>query len=201
MWTPQQIEAICNFAKDRNFKVHMDGARIFNASVAQNVDVREFTRHVDTVMFCLSKGLSAPIGSLLLGERDFINRARRYRKMLGGGMRQAGIIAAPGIVALERMVDRLKDDHANAKMLAHGLANIRGISLKVSQVETNIIIYDVSGLGVNAERWVKGLQEFGVRAGAQEGGRVRMVTHRGIEREDIEYTLEVAEKLANQIRT
>jgi threonine aldolase len=121
--------------------------------------------------------------------------------MLGGGMRQAGIIAAPGIVALERMVDRLKDDHANAKMLAHGLANIRGISLKVSQVETNIIIYDVSGLGVNAERWVKGLQEFGVRAGAQEGGRVRMVTHRGIEREDIEYTLEVAEKLANQIRT
>jgi threonine aldolase len=120
--------------------------------------------------------------------------------MLGGGMRQAGIIAAPGIVAIEKMVDRLKDDHANARRLAQGLADIQAISLNVSQVQTNIVIYDVSGLGVNADNWVTRLQEFGVRAGAEEGGRVRMVTHRGIEREDIEYALQVAEKVASQIR-
>jgi len=200
VWSPSQIKALCDFAETRGLNVHMDGARIFNAAIAQNLDVRELTRHVDSLMFCLSKGLSAPIGSLVVGSREFIDRARRCRKMLGGGMRQAGIIAAPGIIAIEKMVDRLKDDHENAKLLARGLSKIDGISLDLDRVQTNIIPYDVSGLRVNANEWTSKMRDFGVKAGAVEAARVRMVTHRGIEKEDIEYALEVAEKVARQIR-
>jgi threonine aldolase len=200
MWSPPQMNAVFGLAKSHGLSVHMDGARIFNAAVAQNLDVREFTRYVDTLMFCLSKGLSAPIGSLAVGDREFIDRARRFRKMLGGGMRQAGVIAAPGIIAIEKMVDRLKDDHANAKLLARGLAKIEGISLDPTNVQTNIVLYDVSGLGVVAKEWVAKMGEFGVKAGAQEGGRVRMVTHRGVEKEDIEYTLSTADNVAKQIK-
>ena len=200
MWSPSQIKAVFDFAKTRGLRIHMDGARIFNAAVAQNLDVREFTRYVDTLMFCLSKGLSAPVGSLVVGDRDLIDRARRYRKMLGGGMRQAGVIAAPGIIAIEKMVDRLKDDHANARLLATGLSKIQGISLNVSHVQTNIVLYDVSDLGVNAKEWVAKMGEHGVKAGAVEGGRVRMVTQRGIEKDDIEYTLDAAEEVANRIK-
>jgi threonine aldolase len=199
VWTPSQTKAVFDLAKRHGLNVHMDGARIFNAAVAQGIDVRELTRHVDTLMFCLSKGLSAPVGSLVVGDQEFIDRARRYRKMLGGGMRQAGIIAAPGIIAIEKMVDRLKDDHANAKMLAEGLAKIDGISLDLSHVQTNIVFYDVTGLGIDAEKWVAKMKEFGVKAGAVDSGRVRMVTHRGIEKEDIEYTLSAAEKAARQL--
>jgi threonine aldolase len=199
VWSPSQMRDVYDFAKRHGLNVHLDGARIFNAAVAQDLDVREFTRYADTMMFCLSKGLSAPIGSLAVGSREFIDRARRYRKMLGGGMRQAGVIAAAGIVAVEKMVDRLKDDHANAQTLAIGLAKVNGISLDPSQVQTNIVVYDVTGLGTNAEKWVAKMKEFGVKAGAQEGGRVRMVTHRGIEKEDIEYTLSAAEKAAQQL--
>jgi threonine aldolase len=200
VWSPAEMKDVFDFAKSHGLKVHLDGARIFNAAVAQDLDVRELTRHVDTLMFCLSKGLSAPIGSLVVGDQEFIDRARRYRKMLGGGMRQAGVIAAPGIIAIEKMVDRLKDDHANAKLLARGLATIDGISLDPAQVQTNIVLCDVSGLGVSAGEWVAKMNEFGVKAAAQEAGRVRMVTHRGIEREDIEHTLSVAENLARQTR-
>ena len=200
VWSPSQIKTLCEFAKTRKLNVHMDGARIFNAAVAQNIDVRELTRYVDTLMFCLSKGLSAPVGSLVVGSRSLVDRARRYRKMLGGGMRQAGIIAAPGIIAIEKMIDRLKDDHENAKRLARGLSKINGISLDLDHIQTNIVRYDVSGLGIAAIEWTARLRDLGVKAGAQEAGSVRMVTHRGIEKEDIEYTLEVVEKVAKQIR-
>jgi threonine aldolase len=200
VWSPSQMKRVSDLAKSRGLKVHLDGARIFNAAVAQDLDVREFTRYVDTLMFCLSKGLSAPIGSIAVGEHEFIDRARRYRKMLGGGMRQAGVIAAPGIIAIEKMVDRLKDDHTNAKLLARGLAGIEGISLDPAHVQTNIVVYDVSGLGLSAGEWVMRMNESGVKAGALEGGRVRMVTHRGIEKEDIEHTLNVAENVARQVR-
>jgi len=200
VWSPSRIKTLCEFAKTRRLNVHMDGARIFNAAVAQNIDVRELTRYVDTVMFCLSKGLSAPVGSLVVGSRSLVDRARRYRKMLGGGMRQAGIIAAPGIIAIEKMIDRLKDDHENAKLLARGLSKIGGISLDLDHIQTNIVRYDVSGLQITASEWTAGMRDFGIKAGAQEAGRVRMVTHRGIEKEDIEYTLEIAEKVAKQIR-
>jgi threonine aldolase len=200
VWSPSQIKAVCDFAKTRELNIHMDGARIFNAAVAQNVDVRELTRYVDTLMFCLSKGLSAPIGSLVVGSREVVDRARRYRKMLGGGMRQAGIIAAPGIIAIEKMIDRLKDDHENAKVLARGLSKIEGISLDLDWVQTNIVIYDISALRITASEWASRMRDLGVKVGAQEAGRVRMVTHRGIEKEDIEYALEAAEKAAKQIR-
>jgi len=201
IWSPSQIKAVSELAKSRGLRVHMDGARIFNAAVALGLDVREFTRHVDTLMFCLSKGLSAPIGSLVVGEREFVDRARKYRKMLGGGMRQAGVIAAPGIIAIEKMVERLKDDHANAQMLAAGLSKIEGIAVDLPRVQTNIILYDVSGLGVDGRNWVAELNKRGVKAGAQELGRVRMVTHRGIEKEDVERALEVAEEAAREIRS
>jgi threonine aldolase len=200
VWTPSQTKAVSDFAHDRHLKVHMDGARIFNAAIAQAIDVRELTQHVDTLMFCLSKGLSAPIGSMVVGDREFVENARRYRKMLGGGMRQAGVIAAAGIIAIEKMVDRLKDDHANAKMLAKGLMSIEGISIDPTLVQTNIVLYDVSGLGIDGEKWCAKLNESGVKAGAVEANRIRMVTHRGIEREDIEYALSVAGKAAEDTR-
>ena len=196
IWTPPQTKAVFDLAHERGLKVHMDGARIFNAAVAQNIDVRELTQFVDSMMFCLSKGLSAPIGSIAVGDRQFIENARRYRKMLGGGMRQAGVIAAAGIIAIEKMVDRLRDDHTNAQILAKGLASTEGISVDLSQVQTNIVVCDVAGLGITGERWIAKLNEFGVKAGALEGSRVRLVTHRGIEKEDIEYALRVVEKTA-----
>jgi threonine aldolase len=181
-------------------KVHLDGARIFNAAVAQNIDVRELTQYVDSMMFCVSKGLSAPVGSLAVGDPEFIDKARRYRKMLGGGMRQAGVIAAAGIIAIEKMIERLKDDHANAQTLAKGLASIEGIKIDPAHVQTNIVVYDVTALAKSGEEWVGKLSESGVKAGALEGGRVRMVTHRGIEEDDIEYTLGVTEKIASNAR-
>ena len=197
-WTPSQTKAVFDFAHGKGLKVHMDGARIFNAAVAQDIDVREFTQFVDSMMFCLSKGLSAPIGSLAVGDRHFIDSARRYRKMLGGGMRQAGVIAAAGIIAIEKMVDRLRDDHANAQMLAKGLASTKGIS--VDPVQTNIVVCDVAGLGITGEKWISKLNELGVKVGALEGNRVRLVTHRGVEKDDIEYALGVSEKVAAEIR-
>ncbi len=200
VWTPSQTRAVFDFAHERGLKVHMDGARIFNAAIAQNIDVKELTRFVDSMMFCLSKGLSAPIGSLAVGDREFINSARRYRKMLGGGMRQAGVIAAAGIIAIEKMVDRLKDDHSNAQMLSKGLMSIEGISIDPSQVQTNIVAYDVSGLGIDGGAWIAKLNESGVKAGALEGSRVRMVTHRGIESDDIEYALGVMKTTAEKMR-
>jgi threonine aldolase len=200
IWTPSQTRAVYDLAHSRGLKVHMDGARIFNSAVAQSLDVRELTQYADSMMFCLSKGLSAPVGSLAVGDREFVDEARRYRKMLGGGMRQAGVIAAAGIIAIEKMVNRLRDDHANAQTLATGLASIEGITIDPTHVHTNIVIYDVSGVGTTGDRWVARLGESGVKAGALEDNRVRMVTHRGIEREDIEYTLGVAEKAAGEMR-
>ena len=199
-WAPSQIKAVSDFAHSKGLKVHMDGARVFNAAVAQNIDVKELTQYVDSMMFCLSKGLSAPIGSLAVGDRRFIDSARRYRKMLGGGMRQAGVIAAAGIVAVEKMVDRLRDDHSNAQTLAQGLASIEGISLEPADVQTNIVVYNVAGLGISGDEWVSKLNEFGVKAGGLEGSRVRMVTHRGIEEDDIEYALGVAKKAAAEVK-
>jgi threonine aldolase len=200
IWHPTDIKAVADVAKKHGLKIHMDGARVFNAAVALGVDVRELTKDVDCLMFCLSKGLSAPIGSLAVGDTEFISRARKNRKMLGGGMRQAGIIAAAGIIAIEKMVDRLKDDHANAQLLARGLAKIDGVAIDPHEVETNIVNYDVSGLGLDGKSWVRELNTRNIKAGAQEGGRVRMVTHRGIEREDIETTLTVADETAKHAR-
>jgi threonine aldolase len=141
---PDYFAAIAAAARRRGLAVHMDGARLFNAAVAQQIDAADITRHVDSVTFCLSKGLCAPVGSVLCGPADFIHRARRARKSLGGGMRQAGILAAAGIVALNEMIDRLADDHAHARQLAEGLARLPGVNVAVDMVRTNMVFFDLT---------------------------------------------------------
>lgn len=193
--SPEQIETLSKITKTRNLKLYMDGARIFNAAVAMGRDVKDFTRHVDSLMFCLSKSLSAPVGSVIVGSHAFISKARKIRKMLGGGMRQAGIIAAPGIVALEKMVDRLAEDHKNARILAEGLAKFEGINIELDTVQTNIVKFDISGLSLSPKEFLSKLQENGVKASGYGGSIMRMVTHRHIKKEDIEYTLNIVENV------
>jgi len=195
--TPDQIRAISKVAKAHGLRLYMDGARVFNAAVALKVDVKELTRHVDNLMFCLSKGLSCPVGSLVVGTHEFINKARKNRKVLGGGMRQAGIIAAPGIIALEKMTDRLEEDHRNAKLLAEGIAKIEGIAVDIERVQTNMVLFDISGLGVAEELFLLKLKENGVLALTNAKNKVRMVAHRGIEKEHIEKAITVIENVAN----
>ncbi len=158
------------------FPVHVDGARIFNAAVAQNTTVAELTRHCDSVQFCLSKGLGAPVGSVLVGSKDFIKEARVWRKRLGGGMRQAGILAAAGLIALEESPKRLHEDHINARTLAEGIAAIPGIALDLETVETNIVIFDVEGTGRASAEICGRLKEKGILASGFKT-RIRMVTH------------------------
>src|SRR5207249_12144046 len=129
--------------------VHLDGARIFNTAVSLGESVAKLTRPFDSVMFCLSKGLGAPVGSMIVGTREFIERARTVRKMLGGGMRQVGVLAAAGLIALEQMPERLGEDHANARLLATGLATIPGVSINPESVQTNILVFDISATGVD----------------------------------------------------
>jgi threonine aldolase len=199
--TPSQIKAINDVAQQHKLKLYMDGARIFNAAVALKIDVKEITKHVDNLMFCLSKSLSCPIGSLLVGTNDFIEKARKNRKLLGGGMRQAGIIAAPGIIALEKMIDRLEEDHKNARLLAEGISKIQGIQIDLNRVQTNIVYYDVSGLGLSAEIFVSKLKEKGVLALPLAEKKVRMVTHRGIESEHIKKAVGIIESVIDKINS
>ena len=189
--TPEQIKTISKIAKSNKLKLYMDGARIFNASIALNIDVKKLTQYVDNLMFCLSKGLSCPVGSIIVGSNDFISKARKYRKLLGGGMRQAGIIAAPGIIALEKMIDRLKDDHDNAKHLSNQLATIPGISIDQKRVKTNIIIFDITNFKMSEEKFIRELKKEKILALSLGKNKIRMVTHRGIEKEHIERTIEI----------
>ncbi|SRR5579883_64166 len=168
--------------------LHLDGARIFNAAVYLGLPVREVARAASTLNFCFSKGLGAPVGSILCGPRDFIERAHRWRKMVGGGMRQAGVLAAAGIYALDHMVDRLAEDHDNARALAEGLAAIPGIRIAQAEVQTNIVYTDIAGTGMGAEQFSARLKEAGVLC-AGGGTTVRFVTHYGIERADIDQAL------------
>jgi threonine aldolase len=189
--TPDYMRQARVLADRYGLRMHLDGARIFNAAVALGLDVRELTRPADSVSFCLSKGLSAPVGSLLCGPADFIKQARRIRKVVGGGMRQAGVIAAAGIVALEQMVDRLADDHGHARRLAEGLADIPGIHLDPSRVQTNIVIFALQDGGLNADAFCRRLADQGVKMSPIEGRQIRAVTHYGIEAEHIEQALAV----------
>jgi len=190
IWRPEQIKAVSDVARDRGLRIHMDGARIFNSAIAQGIDVKKMTQHVDSVMFCLSKGLACPVGSLLCGTEEFIERARKYRKMFGGGMRQAGIIAAPGIVALEKMIDRLEEDHKNARMLAEGLKDLN-FRIDMRRVQTNIVIFEVD----NGEKFISKISRYGIKASNFGRNKVRMVTHYGIEKKDIKYVLETLEAI------
>jgi len=197
--TPDQIKAISEVAHSHGLTLYMDGARIFNAAVGLKVDVKRFTRHVDNLMFCLSKSLCCPVGSVLVGTSEFIEKARKFRKLLGGGMRQAGIIAAPGIVALEKMVDRLEEDHRNARFLAEGLSRISGIQIDLGRVQTNILCFDVGDLGVSSELFVSQLSENGILALTMGPDKVRMVTHRGIEEQHVKTALEKIEDISKQL--
>lgn len=186
-----QMEALTSLAHVHGLAVHLDGARIFNAAIALGVPVRELVKSVDSVMFCLSKGLSAPVGSLLVGSQAFIKRAARVRKLLGGGMRQAGILAAAGIVGLEHMVERLAEDHENSKLLAQGLSDYPQIEIQPARVVTNIVIFSLRDshgavLGKEAtDLFVRKVEEHGVLVSAISAEKIRAVTHYGIERSNI----------------
>ena len=183
--TPEYTDAVGALARQHRIKVHLDGARIFNAAVALGVDVRKLTRGVDSVGFCLSKGLSAPVGSVLCGDAAFIAEARRWRKAVGGGMRQCGVLAAAGIVALEQMVDRLAEDHANAHRFSEGIAVVPGIVIDPSTVRTNIVIFGVSSPRISTVQLVAALNARGVQVTAFGATQIRAVAHHGIEATDI----------------
>jgi threonine aldolase len=170
------LEEIWDGAKQRKLPVHLDGARIFNAATALGVDVKTLTRGFDTVMFCLSKGLGAPVGSMLVGSAELMGRARIYRKALGGGMRQAGVLAAAGLIALEQMPARLHEDHANARLLAESLANIDSVAIDLDAVETNIVVFRLTG-GRSAADVVARLKKRGILASAFGPDAIRLVTH------------------------
>ena len=183
------FKAIRAIADEHRLKVHLDGARIFNASVASGVPVKAYAGQVDSVQFCLSKGLSAPVGSMLAAERERIEFGRRLRKVLGGGMRQVGVLAAPGIIALTEMVDRLKDDHARAKALARGIAGLPGIHIDPSTVETDIVIFGFDHPTISVSALIEKMRERGVLALAIFGG-IRMVTHKDVGDEDVDRAIQ-----------
>ena len=192
--TAKACADVCEKSHVVGLPVHMDGARIFNASVALNESVADLTRHCDSVMFTLSKGLGAPVGSMLLGSKDFIEEARVWRKRLGGGMRQIGILAAAGHIALEEGPRRLHEDHENAKALATGVADIAGIAIDASSVQTNIVIFDVTGTRKPSSEICARLKEDGVLAIAISESQLRMVTHLDVSHRDISIAVAVLRK-------
>jgi threonine aldolase len=192
--TPEYFAEVSALARRHSLPVHLDGARLFNAAVALNRPVMDWTRHVSSVQLCLSKGLAAPVGSMICGSAPFVDRARWMRKLLGGGMRQAGVVAAPGILALTEMVARLADDHRNAKTLAAGLSTLPGISLDISSVETNILVFRVASPEL-AEAYSAALAREGVLISDFGGGRLRVVTHDGITEEDCRQAVEVMRRV------
>ncbi|MFZ5626053.1 MAG: low-specificity L-threonine aldolase [Bacillota bacterium] len=196
----QEMEAIGQIGKEYQIPIHLDGARIFNAATYLGLPVRVLTKDMDSVMFCLSKGLAAPIGSMLVGSAQFIARARRLRKMLGGGMRQAGIIAAAGLVALETMVERLAEDHRRARQLAEGLAAIPGLKVDRERVQTNIVVADIGATGLSPAVFLGKLKEQGVLAAAFGGNLVRFVTHKDIDDLDIGQALLEIERICRKGR-
>lgn len=191
----EQVETLCTLAHTHDMAVHMDGARIFNAATALGLPVKKLLANVDSAMFCLSKGLSAPVGSMVVGQRDFIKRVHRVRKLLGGGMRQAGIFAAAGIVALEHMVERLAEDHANSQLLAQGLADYPQIEIAPERVMTNIVIFTLRNTegqpldGTQTDVFLHKSREQGVLMGAIGGGKIRAITHYGVSADDVKIAL------------
>ncbi len=191
----EEIDSICDEAQARGVRVHMDGARLFNAVAASGVAAARIASKVDTVMFCLSKGLGAPAGSILAGPAEAIERGRLYRKRLGGGMRQAGVLAAAGLIALEEMPKRLCEDHANAKFLAEALAALPGVAIDPAKIATNIVIFDIAGSGIGVEQFTAQAKARGVLLSGVGGTRIRLVTHLDVSRKDCERALEVLGEL------
>jgi threonine aldolase len=198
--TADDCADVCERTHAVGLPVHMDGARIFNAAIASDTSVADLTRQCDSVMFTLSKGLGAPAGSMLLGSRDFISEARIWRKRLGGGMRQIGILAAAGLIALEDGPRGLDEDHENARLLAFGVAELPGIFIDSSTVQTNIVIFDISGTGTDAKHICARLKDSGVLAIGISETHIRMVTHRDVSRGDIERTVTRLRDILSGIR-
>lgn len=192
----ENMKSIKKVADKHGVRIHLDGARIFNASVASGIPVKDYTQTADSVMFCLSKGLSAPIGSMLAGPKDFIDYCRRIRKALGGGMRQVGVIAAPGIVALRSMVERLKEDHQRAKKLALGIYQLPGIQLNPDEVETDIIIFGLEHSSLSVSDFLEKLKKKNILALPVPQG-IRFVTNRGIDDSDIEQAIDAFKQILN----
>ncbi|MBM3725757.1 MAG: aminotransferase class I/II-fold pyridoxal phosphate-dependent enzyme [Acidobacteria bacterium] len=192
------IDEICDGAHNAGLRVHMDGARVFNAAASCGAPVSRIVERVDTVMFCLSKGLGAPVGSMVAGTRNDIDQARLYRKRLGGGMRQAGVLAAAGLIALQDMPSRLGEDHANARLLAERLATLPGIAVDPGSVRSNIVIFEVSGTGMTAPEFTARLKEQGVLMGSFGDRHVRAVTHFDVPRDACESALEAVQRITAQ---
>ena len=188
-------DEICDRAHDRGIPVHLDAARIFNAATYLGKSVADITRKVDSLMFCLSKGLGAPVGSMVVGSRAFIEKARVFRKMFGGGMRQVGVLAAAGLVALEKHPPLLARDHAKARRLAEALAEIPDMRLQPNDVQTNILVFDVPGTGMSAPELSAKLKERGVLANAVDPKQMRMVTHYDVSEEEIERAIRAAQEI------
>ena len=191
----ENLKAIRGIADKHSIKIHFDGARIFNASHASGIPVKEYAKIGDSLMFCLSKGLSAPVGSMLVGPKDFIDYSRRVRKALGGGMRQAGVLAAPGIVALREMVDRLKEDNANAERLASAIAQLPGVLLDPAIVQTNIIIFGFEHPRFSVPEFLSELKKNRILALATPAGNIRFVTHKDVGDEDVDRAIQTFQKL------
>ena len=198
--TPEDTKKIADIAHAAEAKVHLDGARIFNAAVALEVPANELAKDVDDVCFCLSKALSCPVGSVLCGSREFIDQARRWRKMVGGGMRQAGVLAAAGLVALDTMIDRLAEDHANARRLAHGLANIDGLQVNPDSIQTNIVIFQLDRSVAPAAAFISALAREGVKVSYPGRQSVRMVTHRHISSAEVDEALGRVAAVVKELR-
>jgi threonine aldolase len=193
VWPLDALRAASDAAHAQGIRVHLDGARIVNAAVALGVDVAEVAAPADTVTFCISKGLCCPAGSLFCGSRETVEQARRWRKRLGGGMRQTGVLAAAGLVALDTMVDRLADDHANARTLAEGLAELHGVSCDLSRVQTNLVFFDVTKM--DAHEFEEGCRRRGLLGDATGGHRFRFVTHHGITNADVQAALKICDEV------
>jgi threonine aldolase len=196
--TPEYTRQVGDLAHRNDLFLHIDGARIFNSATAQNVSIRELVEPADSVMFCLSKGLAAPLGSMLVGTQQFIARARHIRKMLGGGMRQVGVIAAAGIISLEKMTKRLAEDHARAKKLADGLRQVKGLTVDKNSPYTNMVYLNLSdAVSVNAQLITQKMKDFGVLVDPENARRFRLVTHYLIDDSAVEKTISVFQKALN----
>lgn len=185
----ETMRAIYNVAKKNNLAVHLDGARLFNAAAKLNVEAEEITAYTDSVMFCLSKGLCAPVGSILAGSKSFIDRAKKNRKLLGGGMRQSGILAAAGLIALKEMTKRLHIDHDNAKYMADRLSEIPGVKVDMDAVDINMVFFRLENEKISDGMLVKGLYDKGIKVNSASKGEWRFVTNNDVTKEDIDYTI------------
>ncbi len=189
------IDQVSNIAKENNLKLHIDGARIFNATTALKISLADMIQNVDSVTFCLSKGLSCPIGSIICGSKEFIYSARRMRKVLGGGMRQAGIIAAAGLVAINQIEEQISEDHNNAQLLAEGLNEINGLHIELNKVKTNIVYFELQSDSLSSKELLKEMNDKSILFFEVSPNRYRLVTHYGISKTDISFILKTFEEV------